>query len=203
MKPLLFLVLVVFTSSVSFAQVKDSVVEEESPTGEFIAGAGFVTWQEISLSVGNGFVVAVIDSISEGDVNPHIDVASSGSYFFGYQGYITPRLTLGFLLFYGKYNSTNTFSNKKTAVISNTYIGGLVRSEFIWLHGDVVQLYTAGSLGILPVSSRYGEVAEDKGVEFAFQISPIGMRIGSSLAVYGEFGFGSTGLLAAGVKYRF
>jgi hypothetical protein len=202
-KTTLLLVLIVLTSQVSFAQVKDSTAEDESPTGEFIAGAGFVTWQEISLSLGNGFVVAVLDSISEGDVNPSIDVASSGSYFFGYQGYITSRLTIGFHLFYGKYHSTNTFSNKKSVVISNTYIGGMIRSEFIWLQGSLIQLYTAGSLGILPVSSKYGNNVEDKGIEFAFQISPIGIRIGSSLAVFGEFGFGSTGLLAAGVAYRF
>jgi len=202
-KIILLLVLAALTSQISFAQVKDSTIEVESPTGEFIAGAGFFTSQEISLSLGNGFVVAVLDSISEGDVNPTIDVVSSGTYFFGYQGYLTSQLTLGLCVFYGKYHSTNTFSNQNSVVITNTYIGGLVRTEFIWLTGSVIQLYTAGSLGILPVTSEYGNIEKETEIQVAFQLSPIGIRIGSSLAVFAEFGFGSTGVLAAGLKYRF
>lgn len=173
------------------------------PDAEIIAGTGFSSWQQMNMSLGDGFAPPIADSISGGDSEPKIETSSKGTFFIGFQGFLTRQWTAGLHLLYGKYVQTNNYANKNQVVFTNTYIGGYARTEFIWLSTEMVQFYSSASLGVMSVASKESFGAEANGIEPIFQLSPLAMRVGSNIAVHIEAGFGSYGIVSAGVRYRF
>ncbi len=200
MKRIAFVLLLLSTTA--FAQQRRMSYGGD-PDGEIIAGTGFASWQQMNMSLGDGFAPPIADSISGGDTEPRIETSSKGTFFLGFQGFLTRQWTAGLHLLYGKYVQTNNYANKNQVVFTNTYIGGYARTEFIWLSTEMVQFYSSASLGVMNVTSKETFGAEASRLEPIFQLSPLGMRVGSNIAVSVEGGFGSTGIVSAGVRYRF
>lgn len=200
MKRIAFVLLLL--SSAAFSQQRRMSYDGD-PDGEIIAGIGFSPWQQMNMSLGDGFAPPIADSITSGDTDPKIETSSKGTFFIGFQGFLTKQWTAGLFLLYGKYVQTNTYANKNEVVFTNTHIGGYARTEFIWLRNDLVQFYSSASLGLMSVASKETFGAEASKLEPIFQLSPLGIRIGSNIAVHIEGGFGSYGIVSAGVRYRF
>lgn len=202
MRQIAFVIFCFVISSAAFAQQR-RISYDGDPDGEIVAGTGFVTWQQINMSLGDGFAPPIADSISGGDTEPKIETSSKGTFFIGFQGFLTKQWTAGLHLLYGKYVQTNNYASKSQVVFTNTYIGGYARTEFIWANTEMVQFYSSASLGLMSVASKETFGAEATKLEPIFQLSPLGMRVGTNIAVHVEGGFGSYGIVSAGVRYRF
>jgi hypothetical protein len=194
--------LLLLVSTTAFGQQRRMSYDGD-PDGEIIAGIGFSPWQQMNMSLGDGFTPGIADSISGGDIDPKIETSSKGTFFAGFQGFLTKQWTAGLHILYGKYYQTNTYSNNNVAVFTNTYLGGYARTEFIWASSPLVQFYSSASLGMMSVASKESHGKEANKLEPIFQLSPLGMRVGSNIAVHVEGGFGSYGIVSAGVRYRF
>jgi hypothetical protein len=202
MKRIAFVIVCIVLSSPVFSQQRRMSYEGD-PDGEIIAGTGFSSWQQMNMSLGDGFAPPIADSISGGDTDPKIETSSKGTFFIGFQGFLTEQWTAGLHLLYGKYVQTNNYANKNQVVFTNTYIGGYARTEFIWMNTEMVQFYSSASLGVMNVASKETFGAEANKIEPIFQLSPIGMRVGSNIGVHIEAGLGSYGIVSAGIRYRF
>ena len=69
-----------------------------------------------------------------------------------------------------------------------------------------VKLYGAFSYGISAFSDAnvgYGHADESGGKPWAFQATPIGIRLGRQIAGFAELGFGYKGLISGGLAVRF
>jgi hypothetical protein len=73
-----------------------------------------------------------------------------------------------------------------------------------------VRLYSKIALGAcFDIFNNY-EVKDDKvnkksktNVDFAYQVSALGVEVGQSVCGFAELGFGYQGVIQAGVKFRF
>jgi hypothetical protein len=201
MKRIVFVLLLL--SSTALAQQQRRMSYTNDPDFEIMASIGFAPWQQMNMSLGDGFTVPIADSISGGDTDPKITTSSKGTFYVGIQGFLNRKWTAGMHILYGKYYQTNNYANKNEVVFSNTYIGGFARTEFIWANTEMVEFYSSASLGAMNVASQESLQEPVNKVEPIFQLSPIGMRVGNNIAVHIEGGFGSVGILSAGVRYRF
>lgn len=71
-----------------------------------------------------------------------------------------------------------------------------------WLRRPSVQLYSGLSLGIANWGYKYASHSSSEG-GLAFQLTPIGVRIGRDLGAYAEFGLGHGSALRAGLSKRY
>ena len=80
--------------------------------------------------------------------------------------------------------------------------------KFNWFNKPLVTMYTRIGIGLVLSFDKeeYFTGVEDyhsKNAYLAWQVSPVGIEIGKSLAGFLELGFGTTGLFSAGLRYRF
>lgn len=197
------LFLLVIISSAAASQQQRRMSYTGDPDGEFIVGIGFSPWQQMNMSLGDGFTLPIDEIVTGGDTEPKIETSSKGTFFGGFQGFLTKTWTAGLYLLYGKYYQTNTYANHNNVVITNTYLGGYARTEIMWVSTEMVDFFSSASAGMMSVTSQESFGKEATRLEPVFQISPIGMRVGSNIGVSIEGGFGSTGILSASVRYRF
>jgi hypothetical protein len=77
-----------------------------------------------------------------------------------------------------------------------------VDSRAHWLRRTSFEMYSGLSLGMASWGSEYnGDNSSEGGI--AIQATPIGMRYGRDLGVYGEFGLGHNSILRGGLSKRF
>ncbi len=75
-----------------------------------------------------------------------------------------------------------------------------------WLRRPVVDLYSGLGLGVTQVSDKFLAVptgAKDEFTSVAFQLIPIGIRVGRHTGGFFETGFGTNGFVKAGLSQRF
>jgi hypothetical protein len=73
---------------------------------------------------------------------------------------------------------------------------------------EVIQLYTMLGLGVTLNTEKgsynsTGDTDTETSSNLAFQVTPIGMRIGRKLGGFAELGFGYKGIMNFGLSYRF
>ena len=77
-----------------------------------------------------------------------------------------------------------------------------------WFKRGIITLYSRGSAGIsiARIEDNFPATMEkstNTEVDFAYQISPIGIEIGNAFAFYAEVGYGYNGIVEAGFRYSF
>ena len=80
--------------------------------------------------------------------------------------------------------------------------------KFNWFNKPLVTMYTRIGIGLVLSFCKkesFKGVGDyhSKNAYLAWQVSPVGIEIGKSLAGFLELGFGTTGLFSAGLRYRF
>ncbi|WP_154668386.1 MULTISPECIES: hypothetical protein [Bacteroidales] len=80
--------------------------------------------------------------------------------------------------------------------------------KFNWFNKPLVTMYTRIGIGLVLSFDKeeyFTGVGDyhSKNAYLAWQVSPVGIEIGKSLAGFLELGFGTTGLFSAGLRYRF
>ncbi len=100
-----------------------------------------------------------------------------------------------------KDTDTEPFETKK---IKRFFI--LPTATYRYYKGNLIELYGSASIGAIMenIKSDRKEVKKEDETSFGYQITPIGLRIGSNtVGGFVELGYGQKGLINAGLSFRF
>lgn len=84
----------------------------------------------------------------------------------------------------------------------------LLNGNYSWIIKKSMQLYSGLSAGINihdrnEVINEFNFFAGFTKIHFAYQATPMGLRLGRTFGVYAELGYGYKGILCGGFSYRF
>lgn len=159
---------------------------------------------EVSVSYGmavasswmDTYTSALTDLFTDNDS----DISAWGAVTAGYNYSLSKKFSVGIQAFYS--SNKERYKNHDEMRTDNSYIGIMPGVKWGWFNGGVVSLYSRGAAGVLFAKSKYVD-SKDNSTMFAFQVSPIGVEVGKTLAGYAEAGVGNSGSLIVGVRYKF
>ena len=142
------------------------------------------------------------------------EVKSHGVYHIGYQYHVRPTISIGitFVYEYLKHElspgSSHPRDDWKRKIYTDKQYTTLASIHKSWFKNEWITLHFAAAAG-LNVTDREetrndfgGEGIYDK-FHFAYQITPIGIKVGKQLFGYAELGYGFKGIVCGGVGIRF
>lgn len=169
---------------------------------------------EVNLGYGIVTTNTVINSFSDflalGLTGGHYQAKNKtfmGSVNVGYKYALTERVSLGGTFAYEKISADAYYGDVKDGRSKNQYYTIAPELDFKYVKGDIFTLYSLIGAGGTIVSRDYtsteGVKTDESSVNFNFQVTPIGVKLGKSVGVYGELGFGYKGLLNFGLFAKF
>lgn len=201
MKKLCFtLVLLTIVTAVRAQRGGDGASRHEFKIGIGIASAPQVSGMAEVLSDENIFGSAVT---SESEL--------SAVFHLNYNFYLQPRWDIGVSVVYELQKHSQVLDRPVllgAVKYNDAYYSLLLGSRYHWLQQGVIDLYSGGDLGY---SYAHRGVKEQTGViqfsgknsgGLAYQVTPIGMRIGKTFNGFIELGYGYKGLLVLGLAVR-
>jgi hypothetical protein len=138
-----------------------------------------------------------------------------GPIALGYQRKLTKLISVGVSASYMQRHTTETYTDyysnptptTYTSDVDETLIMALSRVQFTYVRRPFLSLYSAASIGVTvdweKGTETDGSSYKSKHLLFAGQLTSIGIRVGRSFSGFAEFGFGSQGILQAGLSYKF
>ncbi|MEO8532690.1 MAG: hypothetical protein ABI441_03020 [Flavobacterium sp.] len=156
----------------------------------------------------NVLSTAIVDGFT-GEKTKLTSESSFGMLEVGYKYQIGERFRLGLDIGYQKYNEkTVTEKTLKTVKREATFIVFMPNLNFSYIKTPLLDFY--GSLGAGAVltnekvtESNNKKAATENQMDFAWQVNPVGLRVGKSLGGFAELGFGTKGFVTAGINYKF
>lgn len=145
-----------------------------------------------------GYSYYSVYSFANKTMNNSAFSASGGTPNFSYRYYLNRNVTLGVGLGYENISSWGSFftiAPEMTVAYMDT------RKDYIR-----VRLYGALSYGVSIMDDNItgiGETDESGPKFYAFQVTPIGVRVGRQVAGFFELGFGYKGIFNGGLSFRF
>lgn len=184
---------------------------QESQKHEIRAGIS----DGIGLVTGIGFIDAAGESIrlqTSGSKMTNIRSTSFNMYEVGYRYRLSDQIKIGADIGYlnaEKVFKSTTGANKTQEVRKANYLVFLPTAEFSYIKTPLLNFYGSGAAGAI-----FGRVQEVKNlttgkttgknsVSFAYQVNPVGLRVGKRLGAFAELGFGYKGLATLGANFKF
>lgn len=173
------------------------------PQHEVGVGYGYMSTEQFS--------IVITDAISNGIIKSFTgDNYSTKSYQFigpislNYKYFFKDRLSIGASILFS--SNKIEYVDKKNIVYNvrlNTF-SLIPRFDFYYIRNPKFALYGNIGLGAVLMTSQYKTKTDlnDLGATFAFQVTPLAMRIGRDFGFVLELGIGSHGLAEAGFSYR-
>jgi hypothetical protein len=150
------------------------------------------------------------DYPSEQSAQTFTDPSSAGALYLGYSRSLNKVVSLGFLFGYQNFSYTGTSTSASTAGLITEYndilLSGMARVLFSYVHKPSVRLYSGIGLGI---TVNFGKATQpnkeftDRKLWPGGQLTFMGLRFGRALGGFFEFGFGTIGIINAGISYKF
>ncbi len=165
---------------------------------EVYAGYGLLSAPDLITGFANIFTGALLPGMVE-----KIDSKGLGTVYGGLDYYAGNRFAVGAQYYYSSYERQYKMQNGTTATLNTQYHSVLIRGKGMWVNKPAFQLYSALAAGPSFVSAKNDNDETKNNTEFAFQVSPIGIRVGNHIAFFLEGGFGYQGLVSAGLSARF
>ncbi len=165
---------------------------------EVYAGYGLLSAPDLITGFSNIFTGALLPGMVK-----KIDSKGFGTVFGGIDYYAGNRFAVGAQYYYSSYESQYEMQNESTATLNTQYHTLLIRGKGIWVNNPSFQFYSALAAGPSFVKAVNDNDETKNSVVFAFQVSPIGIRVGNQIAFFLEGGFGYQGLVSAGLSARF
>ena len=103
-------------------------------------------------------------------------------------------------------------TREKVGEQTNRYFSVFPMVRFSWLNKKHVTMYSKVAVGMTFIGDKYknvsddgdeGKVESEKDNLFAYQLSPVGIQVGSKLCGFAELGFGRQGMFQFGLAYKF
>lgn len=132
-----------------------------------------------------------------------IDSKGFGTIFGGIDYYINNQFALGAQYYYSAFEHQYQMQNESTSTLNTQYHSIILRGKGIWVNKPLFQLYSALAAGPSFVFAKNDQDDTKNNIEFAFQVSPIGIRAGNNIAFFLEGGFGYQGLISGGLSVKF
>ena len=128
-----------------------------------------------------------------------MDDSSFGTLSLTYNYRLTKMFGIGGVFSFS--NRTKKWDGNNLKEKLNYYtIMPRVKAE--WIHGRIFTLYSSIAAGVTIYSDKIGDESESK-VCFGWQVSPVGIEVGKSIAGFAELGVGQLGIGQLGVRCRF
>ncbi len=165
---------------------------------EAYAGYGLLSAPDFITSFSNILTGALLPGMVE-----KIDSKGFGTVYGGIDYYAGNHFALGAQYYYSAFERQYKMQNESTATLNTQYHSVLIRGKGIWVNRPSFQLYSALAAGPSFASAKNDNDETKNSIIFAFQASPIGIRVGNHIAFFLEGGFGYQGLISAGLSARF
>lgn len=171
---------------------------------------------EVSLGLGFGTAGQIIDVF--GDIasafsgcTSHVK-GFSGSVNLDYGYHTSSKCLQGMTVSYNrvaKDQYKKSEPNELYGTSTDYYFAIMPTVKFNWVNKEHFAFYSRASAGLylVKIEDRVSKDASKNDNEvdpgFAFQFSPVGLEAGGSVRGFVELGFGATGIVNGGVRYRF
>jgi hypothetical protein len=207
--PLLFVFVLI--SIFSFGQDKDLTGTPPKPQtqtllqNDFYAGyGGFSVFYFTGINSGS------FDLIRTSNLK---DEQSAGTFFLGYQRSLNTVVSTGFLFGYQNFNRTgmgyiyqSDNTTPEAITVNNNLIMGIARVTFNYVNKPVIRMYSGIGIGLtinLSSVKLNGQTDHDRKLLPGGQLTLMGLRFGRAFGGFVEFGFGTYGIVNAGLSYKF
>ncbi|MCX6252455.1 MAG: hypothetical protein NTX61_17110 [Bacteroidetes bacterium] len=135
-------------------------------------------------------------------------VNSAGTFLAGYSRTFNRVLSFGFQASYMNvyWEGTGYSDNEATSKHNDAVLSGIVKLSFCYVNKPSFRMYSGFGIGISVINSTAtlnGNSYYDRKLRPAGQLTLMGVRAGRKLGGFGEFGFGTNGIINAGMFYRF
>lgn len=165
---------------------------------EIDAGYGIITAQDIITGVST-----VVSSALLAHAVERVDGKGFGALFVNLDYYVGDKTAVGIQLNYAHYQTNYKMSSGNIESLKTKYFSPMLHTKYNWVNKPILNIYSAAAVGATFYTSK-NEAGEKKNItSFAFQASPIGLRVGNKVAFFAELGFGFQGLISGGLSLRF
>jgi hypothetical protein len=171
---------------------------------------------KIIVNFGGGAVPEIIEETNDladalfSDGTRTSETAFSGTFSIQYDRVIAEKYSVGVSFIFEELTKDVTITGSSSITNNEAYKGKhytvLVNGSYMYSVKPKFEMYARLGLGVSFTEEKYTEQqveTSDEDVLFAYQISPIGIRVGQKLFFQAEAGFGYVGILSIGVGYRF
>lgn len=120
-----------------------------------------------------------------------------------------PWFSVGAICTYGQMSKDIYYQGNKEGKYSANHFSILPAAKLDWLRREKVGLYSKVALGVTYFAEKSDYDKEEYSDESSnnfhvnWQLTAIGLEVGSSVRVFAEFGFGEQGMALAGLRYKF
>ncbi|MDR3252447.1 MAG: hypothetical protein LBT35_02630 [Tannerella sp.] len=177
--------------------------QEDERKHEFSIGAGMLSTSNVAFGLGDVMVNAVAIA---GDARFE-EQTGSPVYHLGYKYCLSKRIGLGATLTAGTEKAKGVILNQYDGDLKRFYSGMAIESSFNYVNRKSVKVYGLAGIGLLYIQQAYkpqsGQEKKQSLCTVDFQITPIGIKVGSTAGGYLEAGFGYKGIVSCGVFCRF
>ncbi|MBN2614133.1 MAG: hypothetical protein JXR71_00435 [Bacteroidales bacterium] len=193
-KILFFALLLIFVFPVQ------TVLAQGSRNSEFSASYGVVSTDDLANIFGE-----IITSIAGYESK---NATYTGIINAGYRNLINDRWLIGLTVSYEKSTADAYVQGSKIGTQKNTYYTVAAEANYQYVSGGFFQMYSGFGIGFTQASASLMRTdnnpdTNDKHNHINFQFTLAGFRVGKTIGLFGELGFGYKGIVNGGVSVRF
>jgi hypothetical protein len=142
----------------------------------------------------------------------YTEPTSPGTFYLGFARSLNKVISVGFMFGYQDIKYTETFKKDYTDTTeykinaSDQLLTGIARVTFCYLNKPSIRMYSGIGIGI---TIDFGKASGDVDTKTERKLWPggqltlMGLRFGRAFGGFVEFGFGSYGIVNAGLSYKF
>ncbi len=139
---------------------------------------------------------------------------SAGTFYMGYNRTLNRVISLGINFSYMPanteyyhylYDYETHSSTDETWTATDNLLGALTRITFSYLNRPMFRIYSAFALGVIVDCGKVnynGESFSKRNIYPGIQLTMFGVRFGRALGGFLEMGFGTSGIVNAGISYK-
>ena len=170
-------------------------------------------FNDVSVSYSAGSIYYFTGNINHNDYPDNFytddtDPRGMGAFALSYHRKLNSVVAMGFNVSYlNLYHEATDYSDPG---LSQKYYDNmfsiLASIRFLYVHKPVITMYSGVSIGLtvdFGKTTFNGIDYTDKKLYPAGQLTLMGMRVGRAFGGFAEFGFGTLGIISAGLSYRF
>ena len=153
---------------------------------------------------------SAFSSSTSGYTKETLNKKNRGMWGLGYRYHVSHRFSIGAdvgLLSSSKDIEFTKTDDSYTVHRKTTFLLFMPTGQLNYLNREKIQLYGNLGAGVLSYSVKEnkddGSEFNDKFTGFAFQLNPVGVRVGKQFAGFAEIGFGFKGIVNIGASVKF
>ena len=129
--------------------------------------------------------------------------SGTGHWSLAYRNYTSSRIAVGGDVTFQSVSYDFEYKNSdETGSERINFISVMPAFEFTYYQNNLIRLYGAALAGIT-ILNMQTDSSDDSNVMFAFQVNPVGVRIGKQFGGFLELGAGSKGFITLGASVVF